>query len=175
MNNYPASNPYSPTQPVYPAQPGGSSAAPPAPERRRGGLWAAIIIVLLLLIIGGGAYYFLALRPTPQKTLQSFCDAVTKGNGLNLYNLYSSSLRAQASEQTVQRELELIIDATGGFKSCTVDGNSIQQSGSVATGTVILVSNRGHTFNDAVDLVQENGQWKVEHPFTIPANSQPKF
>lgn len=163
----PPNDPFPPTQPAYPAQPGYPDSRS-APRKRRGGLWAAIIIVLLLLLIGGGAYYFLVIRSTPQKTLQAYCDAVTKDDGLALYNLYSSEVQAQVSEQSVQRDLQLISTALGGFQSCTVDSNSIQQSGSVAIGTVVLLSSRGRTIDDTVDLVQENGQWKVEHAVNLP-------
>ena len=176
MNNYPRS-PYSDqnppdevgetTQPAYPVEQPGYAEAP-APRRRHTGLWATMIVILLLLIAGGGAYYYFQVRSTPQKTLQTYCDAVKNNDALALYNTYSSQARAQTNVQRLQQGLQLIDIATGGFKSCSVNNNSIQENGSVATGTITFISNRNQSFQDTVDLVQENGQWDVQHNAALP-------
>lgn len=176
MNNYPRS-PYSDqnspdqigetTQPTYPVEQQRSSNQP-ASRRRRSGFWAAILIILLLLIAGGGAYYYFQVRSTPQKTLQTYCDAVKNNDALALYNTYSTQAREQTTVQRLQQGMQIVDLATGGMKDCSIDPNSIHENGSVATGTITFISNRNRSFQDTLDLVDENGQWKVEHNMDLP-------
>lgn len=180
MNNYPRSS-YSdqnppdeireatqPMQPPYPAEQQRLAADEPAPRRRHAGLWATLIVILLLLIAGGGAYYYFQVRSTPQKTLQTYCDSVKNNDALALYNTYSTQAREQTTVQRLQQGLRIVDLATGGMKSCSIDSNSIHENGSVATGTITFVSNRNRSFQDTVDLVDESGQWKVEHNVDLP-------
>lgn len=177
MNNYPRSS-YSDqnppdeiretTQPMQQPYPERQERDQPAPRRRHTGLWTTIIIILLLLIAGGGAYYYFQVRSTPQKTLQTYCDAVKSNDALALYNTYSTQAREQTTVQRLQQGLRLINFATGGMKSCSIDPSSIHENGSVATGTISFVSNRNQSFPDTLDLVDENGQWKVEHNANLP-------
>lgn len=153
QSGYPQSG-YPPEQPGYPQQ-------APAPGRRRTGLWIALAVILLILVAGGGTFAYLQARPTPQKTLQAYCDALKANDAQALYNTLSSSAQAQTNVSQLRQGLNLIEFLIGGIKECVVNGDSIQQTGSTATGTVTITTDRGRTSTATINLVEENGQWKI--------------
>jgi len=157
---------YPPEQPGVLSQPGYPQA--PAPGRRRTSLWIALAVILLVLVVGGGTFAYLQIRPTPQKTLQAYCDALKANDAQALYNTLSSSAQAQTSVSQLRQGLNLIEFLLGGIKDCVVNGNSVQQNGSTATGTVTITTDRGRTSTATVNLVEENGQWKIEENARIP-------
>ena len=195
-SSYPEQNPpggfspgSQPTQPAFPpmqpgyapaggsGQPGlptpGAFAQPgyaqePAPRRRRTGLWIALAVILLLLVAGGGTVVYLQVRPTPQKTLQAYCDALKANDAQALYNTLSSSAQAQTSVSQLRQGLNLIEFLVGGIKECVVNADSIQQNGSTATGTVTITTDRGRTSASTIHLIEENGQWKIQNNVRFP-------
>jgi hypothetical protein len=165
-----------PTQPAFPPQQPGQPGnfpqpgfQPPAPvKRRRTGLWVTLIIILLLLIAGGGFFTYLQVRSTPQKTLQAYCTALKNDDAQALYNTYSSAAQARVSLDTLKTELRLVTVLVGGVKDCVVQNDSIQENGSTATGMVTLTLGRGGSGNTTMNLIYENGQWKVQNNAQIP-------
>lgn len=195
-SSYPEQNPpggfgpgSQPTQPAFPpmqpgyAPAGGSGqtgwpapgaftqpgyAPAPAPRRRHTGLWIALAVILLLLVAGGGTAVYLQARPTPQKTLQAYCDALKANDAQALYNTLSSSAQAQTSVSQLRQGLNLIEFLVGGIKECVVNADSIQQNGSTATGTVTITTDRGRTSTSTIHLIEENGQWKIQNNVRFP-------
>jgi hypothetical protein len=148
------------------AQPGYAPA--PAPGRRRTGLWITLAVILLLLVAGGGTVVYLQVRPTPQKTLQAYCDALKANDAQALYNTLSNSAQAQTSVSQLRQGLNLIEFLVGGIKECVVNADSIQQNGSTATGTVTITTDRGRTSASTIHLIEENGQWKIQNNVRFP-------
>ena len=182
MNNLP---PYTdqnqPGEPGYP-QPG-SFAQPRSPgypqpgfqpgmpvRKRRTGLWITLVIVVLLLLAGGGLFAYFQVRSTPQKTLQAYCTALKNDDAQGVYNTLSSETQARISLDTLKTELRVVNLFVGGIKNCVVQENSIQENGSLATGTITLTLGRGGTGNTTVNLVYENGQWKVQNNARLPGS-----
>lgn len=186
MENYPgpdqSAHPvYQPTEAVYPSAQPGYMPAPPvditaqpgyplAPERPKShiGLWAVLAAFLILLGIGGGAVLFLQARSTPQKTLQAYCDAITADDAQALYDTYSSEAQAHTSVHGLQQVLQVVTLLTGGVKACVVDTNSIQESDPTASGMVTFTSNDNRSTSMTLDLIDENGQWRIENSINIP-------
>lgn len=196
MNNFPPSSypeqnpPYpqpegftpgsQPTQPAFPPmqpgfppeQPGGFSQPgyqqAPASGKRRTGLWIALAVILLVLIAGGGTFAYIQTRPTPQKTLQAYCDALKTNDAQGLYNTLSTSAQNQTSVAQIRQGLNLIEFLIGGVKDCVVNADSIQQNGSTATGTVTITTDRGRSSTATIQLVEENGQWRIENNARFP-------
>jgi hypothetical protein len=184
-SSYPEQNPppqpgesvpaFQPTQPAFPplppgyGQPGYSQPGyvqAPAPGRRR--LWLILVAVLLLLLLAGGAFAYLQVRPTPQKTLQAYCNALKANDAQALYDTLASAARAQTSVSQLRQELQLVEFLVGGVKECIVNTDSIQQNGSAATGTVTIVTNRGRSTTTNLHLIEEQGQWKVDTNAATP-------
>ena len=141
---------------------------PVQPERKRhlGGWIALIILLLLAVIVAGGAFYYVN-RSTPTKTLQTYCDALKNNNAQDAYNQLSSQTQSRTTQQQFTRSFntaEQLLNSPllGGVNTCTV-GN-VQENGSSATGTVVItVNNTTRTFSEKVDLVNENGTWKINN------------
>ncbi|HLX58873.1 MAG TPA: FHA domain-containing protein [Ktedonobacteraceae bacterium] len=127
-------------------------------DRRRlyislGMMLAAIIIVSLLSV----AFY----RSTPDRTLDTFCNALLNGNGQLAYNQLSSKLQSQqgalfveefsAIKATVCTHTPAIISGSSARATLTTrfPANSGSLSGSVSTTSVTLIQ-------DA------NGVWKMD-------------
>lgn len=171
---------YQPTQPIYsPEQPGyaptlyaqAQPGYPPitVPGNRHSGLWIALTaIALLLLVAAGGAYYYFLVRSTPQKTLQSYCSAIKSDDAQALYNTYSSAAQAQTTVAQLQQGLRLVEFLSGGIEDCTVDANSIQENGTLATGAVTFKLSDNRSSSTTIHLVDESEQWKVENNSIFP-------
>jgi hypothetical protein len=141
------------------------AAAPAQPQRRsRMGLWIGLIVVVVLLAGGVGGYLYLN-RSTPQKTLQTFCDALkaSPADYATAYNQYSTNQKNRVSEQKFATDLQQAFSnpVLGGLKDCTV--SNVQQNSSTATGTVTFTFNRvtqSLVFN--FNLIQESDGWKID-------------
>lgn len=171
---------YEPTQQVYP---GTLPDYPPTvyapvqsgypvfqePKKNRNALWIALTsLALLLLLSGGGAYYYLQVRSTPEKTLQTYCSAIKNEDGQALYDTYSSEAQSQTDGARLQQGLRLIEFLSGGIEDCSVDGNSVHEDGTLASGSVTFTLDNGRASSSIIHLVEENGQWRVENNALFP-------
>ncbi len=163
QGSYPQPQPgYPPPQGNYPPPQG--NYAPPQfvqpKKKRRVGCWIAAIIVLLLLIGGFGVTY-LATRSTPQKTLQTYCNAIKSGDYQTAYNQYSARVQSKESESTFASGVKLSTSLLGGMTNCVV--NSVtEDSNTTARGTITYTFGDGKLIPDSGNLVLENGTWKLD-------------
>ena len=181
----------------YPSQPGqllpGQAGAPaPAAKKRRVALWVALIILVLLVVVGGGtAFAFTSLHaktqtsqakvqvPTPNETLQMYCQDVMAGNAQGIYDLLSQQAKMHTSLDDLQQRfnaLNMLSSLGMKYSGCTF--SNLRVSGSLAVATVSLTTSitfKGQTTSiatpDLVSLVLENNQWKID--FSSLAQPQP--
>lgn len=160
---------YAQAQPVYPqlqpgyAAPGGFSQPGYPPKKGHAGLWITLVVILLVVLVGGGAgVYYIAIRSTPQKTLNAYCDGLMKGNAQEVYDQLDAKSQATTSVKDIQQAIDLFNNPLiGGLKSCTV--NNVTESGSTAVGNITLTPNKGKASTGNVDLTNENGTWKIDN------------
>jgi hypothetical protein len=128
---------------------------PPAqkPKRRRG-LVLSLVIVALVVIIALGAYVYLN-RSTPEKTVTTYYSALVHNDFQTAYGQLSTSAQGSTSEQRFTQ----IWQGVGGVKAWTLV--SIQEQGSTATSTVTVTLGNGQTRLATINLVDENGTWKI--------------
>jgi flagellar basal body-associated protein FliL len=177
----PNSSQPAPTPPVGAYPPGQPGASPQAgvlshldqihlPRKSRTGVWIAILIVIVLLIGGGssGAYFFIRYQNSPTGTLQKFCDGLKNLNAQEVSNTFSRKVQSYVSSQVRMQDLFTTDKANHvTFESCTV--SNVKQNGSTATGkitlTISLLNGKLGTYSSSrtEDLVQENGQWKINN------------
>lgn len=127
-------------------------------DRRRlyislGVMLAAIVIVSLLSV----AFY----RSTPDRTLDTFCNALLNGNGQLAYNQFSSKLQSQQGA--------LFVEEFSAIKAtvCTHTPAIVSGSGARATLTTRFPATSGPLSGSAsttsVTLIQDaNGVWKID-------------
>ncbi len=164
-------------QPVYAGDISGSPgaetastlAAPPqAPRRRRSWIWISLV-VLVLLIAGGAAAFVFFTRPTPEKTLDTYCEALRVQNYVAAYNQLSASLQNMETEP----QYAAIYQALGKTTTCTHGSANIITN--TATASLTLVTS-GHTYNGMVTLLQDSSNnWKISILLSSPEMTMNTF
>lgn len=117
--------------------------------------WIAFIILVVLVIGGGSVYYFTQLTSTPQKTLQTYCDALKGEDCQTAYHQLSKRAQGEASELA-------FADSRGFVLGCTV-GTVMQISNTAATGSVRYRFSGGRSALSPTPLVYEEGNWKIDY------------
>jgi FHA domain len=153
-----------PMQPPYTSQPwvpGGSTTYPPQQQlwqqdRRR--LYIALAAMLAILIVFS-LISLIASRSTPDKTLDTFCNALLASNGQLAANQLSTKLQNQ------QGSLSSFVVANK-ITTCAHTPAIIKGAGATATLSITIPSNSG-TANSLsktlVTLIQDtNGIWKID-------------
>lgn len=200
-------------QPAFYAQPGQPQFLPggytpysgqpvpatPVAKKRRVGLWIALI-VLVVLIIGGGTTAFAltlnhgknqvtqqkAQEPSPNDTLQMYCQDVMSSNAQGIYDLLSAQAKVHTSLDDLQQKFAGVTEASSlgmdmQYTACTF--SNVRVSGTLAVATISLTTSltmqeqgqsqtMTETAPDLVSLVWESGQWKID--FSSFAQPQPK-
>jgi hypothetical protein len=180
----------------YPGQP--VSAAPVA-KKRRVGLWIALIVLVVLVIGGGTTAFALTLNhgknqvaqkttqePSPNDTLQMYCQDVMSSNAQGIYDLLSEQAKVHTSLDDLQQKFAGVTEASSlgmdmQYTACTF--SNVRVSGTLAVATISLTtsltmqvqgqsSTMTSTAPDLVSLVWESGQWKID--FSSFAQPQPK-
>lgn len=156
------------TQPAFP-YPGGFPRPDYSrkPRKKRLALWIGLV-TLLLLAVGSSSYYYFVSRSTPQKTLEAYCSALKNNDAQSLYATFSAEQQTQTSVSKLQEGLRLLAILTGGFKNCTADNASVQEKGSTAAANITLVTARGPTTHMTIQLINENGAWRVAKNTNLP-------
>lgn len=165
-------------------QPGQPGAFPPPRKHRRAAWLVAILLFALLLISGGVAFAIVqANASTPTRTLLKFCDGLKKQDVQEVYDTYSSEARGRTSLADLQQSFSTLKELLHlQFRACTV--SNVQENGATATGQITLTTQAtllGVTTSvnstTTVDLVLENGTWKVNasSTTTVPNLTVPTF
>ncbi|MGH2478464.1 MAG: hypothetical protein ACRDHW_02250 [Ktedonobacteraceae bacterium] len=157
---------------VYPPQPGAS--------KKRSKLLLLAIVALVVLLLGGGSVFayvtIQANASTPLKTLQQFCNGLKTQNAQEVYDTFSTEEKAKASLPQLEQSFDELKNLNlVKFSGCIV--GEIQQNNSTAVGQVAItthVSLLGLSTDTsatvAVNLVLENGAWKVSSDPTHISN-----
>ena len=147
---------YPGTMPAY------APPAQPAQRRSRRTLWIIIGALVLIVLVGGsiGAYVFFT-RPTPEKTVDAYCNALQGQDYRSAYALLSSGLQNIESETVFAGEQR----AVGGVTVCT--HSSANVTGNNATVSITQISS-GQTYTGPISLVQENNSWKINVLLSSP-------
>ena len=157
-------SPYgSPAQPAYvtPA-PGVPAVVTPAGKRNNRKLWTILGIVggvVVLAIIASVVLAVVANSSNPTKTLQAYCDGLRNGDYQTAYNQLSNTIQGQVTETQFADSNRQAANTAGGISSCTV--NSVNQSGSSATGQITFNTGSNQSVVDVYNLINDNGTWKI--------------
>ncbi len=126
-------------------------------DRRRLSL---VLGVMLAIIIIFSLIALIASRSTPNKTLDTFCNAILTGNGQLATNQLSTRLQNQAGSLLIASLV------TNKITACAHTPAIINGSSATATLSVTTPSNSGAANgpnNMLVTLVQDtNGAWKID-------------
>ena len=153
-------------QPYYPGTiPPGSIGPVPgyipiAPVRRwnRRFIWIGLGVLVVIVLAVVGYIYF--IRSTPEKTLDTYCNALLGQDYLTAYNQLSVSLQRNETESGFAQMLE----AQGKITSCSRGSASI--SGATALVNLFFASSSGQNSNSPVTLIQDSGNtWRISVPF----------
>lgn len=163
----------------YPQQPGGYPQQQPGaypmhqnvtpqyqPRKGGAGLWVTLVIVLLVVVGGGGGVWYFAIRSTPEKTLQAFCDGWKNKDSKALYNTLSKKGQAETTPDKISQVFGLLAVAGVTLKDCKY--SNVQVSGSTATANYVLTATdtkTGKTEDSKptpLKLVNEDGTWKID-------------
>jgi FHA domain len=160
---------YNPQQPymqsVYPGTLPGFAGPPPGyvpieqvRRRTRRLIWIGLgLVAVIALAVGGYLLFF--TRPTPEKTLDTYCSALLGQDYLTAYNQLSSPLRNTETES----QFASVVEEQGKLNSCIHGSASV--NGSTASINLRLVASANQT-NSVVTLVQDTGNnWKINLPF----------
>ncbi len=172
-SGYPQQPPAYPQQPPFPGQPGGMvPGAPPsyqqpvARKKSRAGCMIAVLVVLVLLAAGAVFAYLripavqgLLGGSTPDKTVQTYCNALKNKDAPTAYSQLSQRTQRQISAQQFAQFIQLI-PAASNISSCST--NNVQITGSTATADVTSTTGNGKTQTGHAKFVMENGAWKID-------------
>jgi hypothetical protein len=124
------------------------------PKSRRGYV-IALALIVLVAIVAVGAYVYLN-RSTPDKTVTTYYGALKNGDYQTAYNQLSTRAMNNLSEP----QFAQIWQTRGGVMAWTE--RSVQEQGSTATATVTFTFGNGQTALATIQLINENGVWKVD-------------
>ncbi len=173
-----------PQQPPFPGQPIGtvpgvppSYQQPVARKKSRAGCVIAVLVVLVLLAAGVAFAYFripavqgLLGGSTPDKTVTNYCSDLNKGDYHAAYQQLSARAQSQTSEQKFVQTFQ---SASGILGTIQCNSTAIQQNGSTATATMTYNFSKIPAVHGKLELVNENGTWKIDSGQSVNQPSQP--
>jgi hypothetical protein len=95
------------------------------------------------------------------QTLTNYCNALKHGDYQSAWALWSSSMQNQMKETDFAYSWK----AKGNVSSCTVNEGAANTSScttTTCTGTITFFLANSSSITDTLQLVQENGQWKIQ-------------
>lgn len=149
------------SQPGFPASPGQMGYPPYQPRKSRVGMWIGLVAIVVLVLFGGTATFLIIQgQNSPSTTLSHFCQSFKALDAQGVYNTFSRNYKKKTPLSDIQDSFKTVRKA-----DCTVI--SSKQTGSTATGTIsisVISLETGETETNAgvVNLIQEEGQWKVD-------------
>jgi hypothetical protein len=93
---------------------------------------------------------------TPEKTISNFLEAVKRRDGQTAYEQLSSRLQSQINEQQYISNTNLVGGFIGSYNISNIQENDSTATASVSFTALII------TANYSVELVKENGVWKID-------------
>ena len=159
-----SSTPVMPSTPSTPArQPARTRTARPS-TGRYGLFIVAIGVVLIALVVGSVVFFlnhsFAASGNPASQTLTTYCNALKSGDYQTAYAQLASSMKSQLKESDFAYSWQ-----AEKVSSCTVDGNSTGAASCTSTscpGSITFFYSNGSSSTDQYQLIQENGQWKIQ-------------
>lgn len=130
-------------------------------RRNRRLIWIGLglLVVIALAVVG----YFYFTRSTPEKTLDTFCNAMRGQDYQTAYNQLSPSVQSSETELVFAHTSQ----AEGKVSTCTHSPATV--TGTLATANVTLVSGSRQTTTSTVTLSQEGtNTWKISRLPTTP-------
>ena len=136
----------------------GMNAGSVARTRRRSGRRILWIVLICLLIVGGGITWWLVSAPQSTaaitQTLQTYCNALRSGDYQQAYSEWASSTQMSESDFAYVQKNK------GKITSCEI--TSISSGSSSAQANLTLSYASGSAIADQINLVLEQGQWKIK-------------
>ena len=140
--------------PQYPPHP----VVPPPTKNRRHRRWLTITFVAVLLIVAISTLFIVRYitRSTPDKTLDTFCDALQQGNYQSAYEQFSPRL------QRTMPEAAFAAIFTGDKVNVCTHGTASDTGTSVINTIKLIHASRGVN-DDSVTLTKDsNDTWKID-------------
>ncbi|HEX7734681.1 MAG TPA: hypothetical protein VF458_07455 [Ktedonobacteraceae bacterium] len=128
-------------------------------EGKRKGIRPLIwLILIIFLLAGGGIAWWIISANQPAngvtQTMQTYCDALKNENYHLAYQQWSSSTQMSESDFTYTQKSK---SRTTG---CSVSNISVTDA--TAQASLNFVYTNGNSVVDQINLVQENGIWKIK-------------
>jgi hypothetical protein len=127
----------------------------PDVAQRKFWLGLGLVLALLLIVLAATATFRYVNRPTPQKTLDTFCSALQAGNYHEAYSQFTPALQGQFTERDFSQVLarDKVVACTHGAVSDT--------SNTVSTNLKLVHQSRGVN-SDMVFLTKDSQDaWKI--------------
>jgi len=129
-------------------------------KKNRRWFWTVFVVVVPLLSAAFGVYsgFQYVNRPTPEKTLGTFCDAVQRGDETTAYAQFASAYQYAYPKQQFASDI-----AVDKVISCSF--GAVKLSGMRAMTGMSLIHASGMTNSDMVSLSQDGGSsnaWTIE-------------
>ena len=143
--------------PVLPSSPP-MSGGTPAHRKSRHRLWITTSIIAVLLLVSVTCLFVIRYvnRPTPNKTLDVFCNALQHEDCPSAYDQFSKKLQRTVSETTFASIL-----SQDKVIACT-HGPTNDSGSSTKTGLKLVHASKGIN-NDVVTLSRDsNNDWKID-------------
>jgi len=143
--------------PVLPSSPP-MSGGTPADRKSRNRLWITTSIIAVLLLVSVTCLFVISYvnRPTPNKTLDVFCNALQHEDYPSAYDQFSKKLQRTVSETTFATIL-----SQDKVIACT-HGPTSDSGSSTTTGLKLVHASKGIN-NDVVTLSRDsNNDWKID-------------
>lgn len=100
-------------------------------------------------------------------TLTEYCNAALKGDYQTAYNFNSKEDKQIVSEKDFINTSAARVKSHGGMLSCTVD--EATDTGSTGHGIITYVFNDGNVGVEQLNVVMEDGSWKIQSYCTPPS------
>lgn len=133
-----------------------------SPKQKKRIIFTVLLICIFLILSSIVTEIFLYLYnlSTPEKTLEVFCSSLVHHDLHSAYEQFSQHQNGIADESTFSQSIERIITQQGKIKDCRVQDVS-QRDSTYATGTTILIFQKGFPLPSHWRLIFENGSWKL--------------
>jgi hypothetical protein len=135
---------------------------PISPKRGRRALWITLGSVVAVVAIAVASFFGVSYinRPTPTKTLDTFCKALQDQNYQAAYDQFSKSFQQSLAQNSIAEADFANILSQDKVDTCT--HGAALESGTSTTTTLKLVHHSQGVNNDRVTLIKDStNNWKI--------------